>query len=144
MIILPAPTPDTISWIQTVLSGGAVLVAAGALVLNKKNTEKQVTKDAMLLASTKAVEDATTAAALAEISTRLNASINEINKEAERFRTHDRDCIHDKTLLASQMQSNTKNIEALTRTVGNLERRVGFAARDEATRDTHHKLTGGA
>jgi len=92
--------------------------------------------------ATTAAHDATLALTVTDIIARLGTVINDMKAEAELFRQHDLKCVEDKTKLAAQLAQNTRDIERVNRVLSNLERRVGYQARDEAARETHRRLTG--
>jgi hypothetical protein len=123
--------------LQTVSPWAALFVAWRTFKHNKDTVDQAKV-------ATDAGTAATTAATVASIITTVNKIFADLKEEAERFRKHDNDCARDKAQLAAHLEANTQTIAAVVRTVNNLERRVGYAARDEAARATYEKLTGEA
>ena len=131
-------------WAPTLVSLGAVLVAWRAMRNSSGQAVYQQGKDAEKQKMDDVAQEAHTTAVIAEIASKFENLMADVKEEASKFRTHDLECVRDKTRLAAQMEQNTKSIEALARTVSNLERRAGYTARDRSITDTAQKLTGKA
>lgn len=86
--------------------------------------------------------NANTISTIAEFMEKFNRVFSSLKEQSDKFLEHDKDCIKDKVRLAEQINHNTDNIATLTRTVSNLERRMGYMARDGSIIETRQKLTG--
>ena len=129
-------------WMQMLCTLLAVVIAWRALQNSKGDSTYQRAREAEQQKLDGIAQDARVSTLIAELVGKFDHIAADMAKEAEKFRTHDLDCVRDKTRLAEQMSQNTKNIETLTRTVNNLERRAGYVARDDSVKSARPKSTG--
>lgn len=128
--------PEAVSWTQTVVTVGSLIVAACALAYR---TSTDRTSDAV----DGAVRDAENTVAMTEYGKKFDRIFKAIERQDETFRLHELSCTKFRTETNSNQVRTAEVLESLNRNVNNINRQLASIARDDSHSITRARISDG-